>query len=227
MSTAFVSKTIRFYEAMLTIISQAPLQLWKLEVTKDRDNSTTSRLSLRWVLYPPCVFKNLSKSVSYSRTYLPRTPVQFTGVGYFGGKNNELVLSFTKRWFQSFHTDTNNLSFAFSDGDIYMWDQESGILLHVIRGHGQGVDITCVAWNRVAEDPYMFAGGSHDGTVRVWTRVLSEEPDQMSEDATHTKGFKGFFPGFTRSASPYEMDPGSSTSLHSLEDPRSFLIGEA
>jgi WD40 repeat protein len=109
-------------------------------------------------------------------------------------------------------------------GDIYIWDQESGTLLHVIRGQAFGADITCIAWNRVVEDPYMFAAGSHDGTVRVWTR--EDHTGHMSEETIQTRGYKEFLTGFTRSASPYQMDPASSTSLHSLEDPRSFLAGD-
>ncbi len=73
----------------------------------------------------------------------------------------------------------------------------------------------------------MFAAGSHDGTVRVWTRVHSEDhTDNNSEETIQTRAFKEFFPGFTRSASPYAIDPGSSASLPSLEDPKSFLVGD-
>jgi len=108
-------------------------------------------------------------------------------------------------------------------GDIYIWDQESGALLHVIRGQSHGADITCIAWNPIAEDPYMFAAGSHDGTVRVWTR--DDHSDHINEETTQTRTFKEFFPGFARSASPYGMDPGSSASLP-LEDPRSLLVGD-
>jgi len=172
--------------ALISFEHKAPPQLWR--VTKDRDNIVT--LSLR-------------------RTYIPRVPVDFTGPSYFGGKSNELILSFAKT------------------GDIFIWDQESGALLHVIRGHSQGADITCVAWNPVAEDPYMFAAGSHDGTVRVWTRVHPEDhTDHVGEETIQTRSYREFLPGFTRSASPYGMDPGSSASLPSLEDPRSFLVGD-
>jgi len=73
----------------------------------------------------------------------------------------------------------------------------------------------------------MFAAGSHDGTVRVWTRVHPDDhSEHISEETVQTRAFKEFFPGFTRSASPYGMDPGSSASLP-LEDPRSLLVGEA
>ena len=33
-----------------------------------------------------------------------------------------------------------------------------------------GGDLTCLAWNPAAE-PFMFATGSHDGAVRIWTTI--------------------------------------------------------
>ena len=56
-------------------------------------------------------------------------------------------------------------------GDIHIWDRDSGILVQHFRARDLGgSDITCIAWNPVAE-PYMFATGSHDGAVRVWTTM--------------------------------------------------------
>ena len=53
-------------------------------------------------------------------------------------------------------------------GDIHIWDRESGSYLHHIRAPALGGDMTCIAWNPTA-DPFMFATGSHDGTVQIWT----------------------------------------------------------
>jgi WD40 repeat protein len=53
-------------------------------------------------------------------------------------------------------------------GDIHIWDRESASYLHHIRAPGLGGDMTCIAWNPAA-DPFMFATGSHDGTVQIWT----------------------------------------------------------
>ncbi|KAH9073045.1 hypothetical protein EDB83DRAFT_2313141 [Lactarius deliciosus] len=114
---------------------QAPPQLWKLEMMKDRNNPgapAASRLSLR-------------------HTYMPKSPVDFAGPSHFGGKDDQLVLCAGKA------------------GDIHIWDRESGALLHHVRAQSLGGgDLTCVAWNPAA-DPFMFATGSHDGAVRVWT----------------------------------------------------------
>jgi len=49
-----------------------------------------------------------------------------------------------------------------------MWDRESASYLHHIRAPALGGDMTCIAWNPAA-DPFMFATGSHDGTVQIWT----------------------------------------------------------
>ena len=56
----------------------------------------------------------------------------------------------------------------FEAGDIHMWDRESASYLHHIRAPALGGDMTCIAWNPAA-DPFMFATGSHDGSVQIWT----------------------------------------------------------
>ncbi|KAF5379166.1 hypothetical protein D9615_006004 [Tricholomella constricta] len=138
-----VARTVRSgVIALISYENKAPPQLWKLEMVKDRDNNSivTARLTLR-------------------HTYMPKVQVDFAGHSYFGGKNNELVLS----------------------GDIHIWDQESGALLHHLRGQTHSGDLTCIAWNQAAEDPFMFATGSHDGAVRMWTK-RPEEVDGLGGD---------------------------------------------
>lgn len=54
-------------------------------------------------------------------------------------------------------------------GDIHIWDRESAALLHHVRAQALGGDLTCIAWNHAMEQPFMFATGSHDGGVRIWT----------------------------------------------------------
>ncbi|KAF9233428.1 hypothetical protein BU15DRAFT_53925 [Melanogaster broomeanus] len=120
--------------ALISYDNKAPPQLWKLDVVKDRMDSTTTtaRLSLR-------------------HTYMPKMPVDFAGHSYFGGKEDQLVLCAGKA------------------GDIHIWDRDSAVLLHHVRAQALGGDLTCIAWNQSAENPFMFATGSHDGGVRVWT----------------------------------------------------------
>ncbi|CAL1699128.1 unnamed protein product [Somion occarium] len=96
--------------------------------------------------------------LSLRHTYMPKVQVDFAGPSYFGGKNDELILCAGKA------------------GDIHIWDRESGALLHHIRAQTLGGDLTCIAWNH-AHDSFMFATGSHDGAVRIWTA-----PDAPSID---------------------------------------------
>ncbi|KAI0090434.1 WD40-repeat-containing domain protein [Irpex rosettiformis] len=94
--------------------------------------------------------------LSLRHTYMPKVPVDFAGPSYFGGKNDQLVLCAGKA------------------GDIFIWDRESAALLHHIRPQALGGgDMTCIAWNHAA-DHFMFATGSHDGAVRIWTNQTSD-----------------------------------------------------
>ncbi|KZT69194.1 WD40 repeat-like protein [Daedalea quercina L-15889] len=88
--------------------------------------------------------------LSLRHTYMPKVTVDFAGPSYFGGKNDQLVLCAGKA------------------GDIHIWDRESAALLHHVRAQVLGGDLTCIAWNAAVE-PFMFATGSHDGGVRIWT----------------------------------------------------------
>ncbi|KAG0698073.1 hypothetical protein DFH29DRAFT_121383 [Suillus ampliporus] len=97
-------------------------------------------------------------------TYLPKAHLDFAGPSYFGGKDDQLVLCAGKA------------------GDIHIWDRDSAALLHYIRPQTFGGDLTCVAWNHSTDDPFMFATGSHDGTVRIWTTPAG---DRSSDDASY------------------------------------------
>ncbi|KAG2046627.1 WD40 repeat-like protein [Suillus hirtellus] len=97
-------------------------------------------------------------------TYLPKAQVDIAGSSYFGGKEDQLVLCAGKA------------------GDIHIWDRDTAALLHYIRPQTFGGDLTCVAWNHSTDEPFMFATGSHDGTVRVWTTPAG---DRSSDDASY------------------------------------------
>ncbi|KAL0577193.1 hypothetical protein V5O48_004791 [Marasmius crinis-equi] len=116
------------------------------------------------------------------RTYMPKVPVDFAGPSYFGGKNDELVLCAAK------------------SGDIHIWDKESGSLLHHVRSSALGGDLTCIAWNPAAEDPFMFATGSHDGTVRIWTKPPSDSSEPNFTDIP-----------IPRSSSPCDIERNGSS----------------
>ncbi|KAF9482296.1 WD40 repeat-like protein [Pholiota conissans] len=137
----------------------------------------------------------ISSRLSLRHTYMPKILADFAGPSYFGGQNNELVLCAGKA------------------GDIHIWDQESGALLHFIRAQAHGGDMTCIAWNHAAKEPFMFATGSHDGAVRVWTRHPSNNASDASEMVPRNITE---FP--QRSHSPYQMGSNMSGSSLSLED---------
>ncbi|KAJ6588705.1 hypothetical protein B0H19DRAFT_1367253 [Mycena capillaripes] len=120
-------------------------------------------------------------------TYMPKHAVEFAGPSYFGGKNDELVLCAGKA------------------GDIHIWDQESGTLLRYISAARQSGDLTCIAWNHAAEDPFMFATGSHDGGVRIWTQPEEQSADMDGPDDGDGDGDRDEAAP-RRSASPFDME---------------------
>jgi hypothetical protein len=75
--------------------------------------------------------------------------------------------------------------------------------LHHVRAQALGGDLTRIAWNHAAADPFMFATGSHDGAVRVWTKPL----DDLSS---------GKCP--PRTSSPFELDGVDRTDSPTQQD---------
>jgi hypothetical protein len=91
-----------------------------------------------------------------------------------------------------------------------MWHRESGALLHHVRAQALGGDLTCIAWNHAAEDPFMFATGSHDGGVRIWS-TLPAQPSYVI-DVNGTDGVSpGQTPFTTPAASPRNLTPQPNT----------------
>ena len=107
--------------------------------------------------------------------------------------NSADCLSCTKIWFLG--------------GDIHIWDQESGALLHLIRAQTLGGDLTCIAWNKAADNPYMFAAGSYDGGVKVWTKQQADNALECEPTPTNVHEYPR-----TSSPTPYQMDSNMSSS---------------
>ncbi|KDQ13401.1 hypothetical protein BOTBODRAFT_66862 [Botryobasidium botryosum FD-172 SS1] len=103
-------------------------------------------------------------------TYMPHAPVDFAGHSYFGGKEDQFVIC------------------AGKGGETFVWDRETGALLHFIRAHAQASDLTSIAWNR-ASPSLMFASASHDGAVRIWTTPPPAEAPSAPEPETRTDTF--------------------------------------
>ena len=66
-------------------------------------------------------------------------------------------------------------------------------MLHHVRAQALGGDLTCIAWNHAADNPFMFATGCHDGAVRVWTKPPDDSTPEQEDMPPGT-------------SSPYEMD---------------------
>jgi WD40 repeat protein len=77
------------------------------------------------------------------------------------------------------HVVADQFLTLYQAGDIHIWDRDSAVLLHHIRAQEVGGDMTCIAWNSAAEDPFMFGTGSHDGAVRIWS---SPPPGASTQD---------------------------------------------
>jgi len=137
--------------------------------------------------------------LSLRHTYMPKVPVDFAGPSYFGGKDDQLIVC------------------AGKGGDIHIWDRESGALLHHVRAQVVGGDLTCVAWNPVA-DPFMFATGSHDGAVRIWTSLNHlSRPTPCPEFISQSEGVDGGGTPQTRSPSTYPPDNDNKAGPSSVD----------
>jgi len=90
----------------------------------------------------------------FRHTYALQNEVTFSESCCFTGEDRELFIA------------------AGKDGVTYIWDQESGALLHTVQPQIHG--LTAWAWNPVAENPLMFATGSADGAVSLWRKPPEE-----------------------------------------------------
>ncbi|KAL1720516.1 hypothetical protein EV715DRAFT_250205 [Schizophyllum commune] len=149
--------------------------------------------------------------LSLVHTYMPKdSSTDFAGQSYFGGKNDELVLC------------------AGKSGEINIWDAESGALLHHVRGDEIGGDLTTLGWNYAVDDPFMFAVGSHDGAVRIWTKpnpnnlVVTLPPVDSPRDVLVPSVSRQR----SRSISPYPEITMSRTDSPVSQDYESFVDAE-
>jgi len=100
------------------------------------------------------------------------------------------------------------------------------VLLHHVRATVLGGDLTSIAWNHALHNQFMFATGSHDGAVRIWTTRETDEAAAIRRNLSRTDTATLFDmePEYPRTASPVnqlELDSlhGHSASSSQSEPP--------
>ncbi|KIK59591.1 hypothetical protein GYMLUDRAFT_169351 [Collybiopsis luxurians FD-317 M1] len=99
------------------------------------------------------------------------------------------------------------------DGNVYVWHRDTGALLEVLSGHGEG-SVNSVAWN--PRNHQMFASCSDDHSIRIW----ESPPPDISRDVPGGRSHTDFSvsasakgKGKTRQVDgdTEEIGPGSSS----------------
>lgn len=75
-------------------------------------------------------------------------------------------------------------------GNVHVWDRDTATLLHLIHAPDSIGQVTSLAWNTSLHS-LMFATGSLDGAVRIWTVVQQEPKSPESISARYTPSTPG------------------------------------
>ena len=95
-------------------------------------------------------------------------------------------------------------------GDILIWDRDSATLLHHIRPPPGIGRLSSFAWNSATQNSFMFATGSHDGAIRIWTLPSSNGNTPLRESPQTSRGlFASTLVGSPTSEHVYSPKPRS------------------
>jgi len=106
----------------------------------------------------------LTARLNLKHTFALNVPTSIAGSCYFGGRDEQFVYCVGKA------------------GDVHVWDRDTAALLRYLRPMNMP-DMTCIGWNNGTDEPMMFATGSHDGMVRVWSTAVVHRASESSTDA--------------------------------------------
>lgn len=115
---------------------------------------------------------------------------------------------------------------------MHIWDRDTATLLHVVHGPPGIGHLTSLAWN-ASTSTLMFATGSHDGAVNIWTvnptpgrEAVSRGHHTPSMDLTHSP--TSMTSSYRRIASPSPFNVGyrseSPTMQFAEDDERSEIL---
>jgi WD40 repeat protein len=79
------------------------------------------------------------------------------------GQSLQILQRGTNAWLLEWSPDGKQLASGFKDGEVRLWESDSGKLLHILRGHRGWV--RSLAWS---PDGTQLASGSSDRTVGLW-----------------------------------------------------------
>ncbi|KAI0820195.1 WD40 repeat-like protein [Trametes gibbosa] len=120
-------------------------ELTSVKISQDSQYALINRASENG---PPAEIQLLDLNTEQVvRKYMGHTQSKHVIRSCFGGVEGNFVLSGSE------------------DGNVYIWHRETGALLEVLAGHGEG-SVNSVTWNPANER--MFASCSDDKTVRIW-----------------------------------------------------------
>lgn len=109
------------------------------------------------------------------------------------------------------------------DGKVYVWHLDTGALIEVLTGHGEG-SVSAVAWN--PRNKSMFASCSDDNTIRIWESVDSRMTGTGTKGSTAAAALNGYGSGSLESVMEVAGDGDGKSSRKGKGKTDSFHWGD-